>query len=493
MDQQPTSQAILDSADNAWQRVAQRHGAQVRAVAQELAAKIHKNGITRQTLLASGMSPIVVDAAPGTLHWGGPLHTGPRPRSRRARWSTEDVGLSQAGRRQLYDVLEGRVATIDSEATRVVRQKFGSGARAVNAILSSAIGLKHPVHGGLVLDGITPATLDDAADLFVHNELIRVLPMLLREQRVDIFARQLFPSRMLNAPGAEGWEFRVLKARGRAALTADFEGHAPRGAKSRKPIRRPLKWMWSGASWTWSEMLAAAEARANDGFDGINLNTEEVNLAREACLRLENLLLFFGDVGPDQPDDPGIHGILSPQNGINQTTGVPAFVATDPAAMLRTMLAAEARIIQSRVESPTTLALGTTDYILVHHTTWEDGDAGAGARERSVAEVFLSRAISIREIVWAPELQYEAAVEAELKEQGYSDAEAARYAGGIDKKRVMLTYTRDAAKLENTVGQDLMVRPPQLINERWDVNVLLKTGGMTVYYPRSADIVVFDA
>lgn len=347
--------------------------------------------------------------------------------------------------------------------------------------------LRHGVDDPLAVEALMPADATDAPGLYVHMELVLQLPELIEQSRVPTTATKLLPMHNFNAPGATDYEYKVTKKRGRAEFTAEFHGRAPDSGRDVLPIRRPLVWMWSGASWSWLDIKHAAQARAN-GSRLPGLESDMLKIAAENCYILEDLTLHFGQA------DLGLHGILSPSalTGIQHTPAAknlsdPNITADE---MLTILKDAENRIFLTRFETADTIALGTSDFAAVHRKelSLENGS------NITVAKHFIKNvAMHIKQIVWSPMLDYVPEVQAELIEQGYSVAEAQKYAGGINQLPAMLTYRRDPNVLRGIRGVDLQVMPSEQESLRWYTPVLHKTGGLEVKRPRACDITTFPA
>lgn len=334
------------------------------------------------------------------------------------------------------------------------------------------------------VEALMPKQAMDAPGLYVHLDLVLQLPDLVEKSRVPTTARALLPFHNFNAPGATDYEYRVTERRGRAEFTANFDGRAPDSDRDIKPIRRPLKWMWSGASWTWQDIQNAAQARAN-GTALPNLESDELETAHQNCMILEDLTMWMGN------KDIDLHGVLSDnaQTLIPRTNAVKNFSdeTISPEEMLETLRAAERRVFLTRFEKPDTIALGTADYAKVHQTDYDTSNSS----NRTVAEHFLATSMWVKNIVWAPLLDYVSDVENELRQQGYGPNLAAQYAGGINQLPAMLCYRRSPDVIRGIIGVDLQVMPTEQAQLKFYTPVLLKTGGLEVKRPRACDLTLF--
>lgn len=408
---------------------------------------------------------------------------------RSQRVSPRDVGMNSTALAQLhmavplfagdarrYGIDNGSEAARDLEITRAVVGRYGSDVSRLWTVGSHSAAFLRTVsrvaaHGG-----------DAFNNLFVNSELTVMLPDLVEIEKLMPSARDVFPMRMLNAPGAVDYEFRALDRRARAEHTATFAGDAPTAAVTSTPIRRPLRWMRSGVKFSWIDIEQWKQARAN-GSPLPDIVALQTRTAREALLELENIDLFFGNTDLD------ITGLLSGNQGINTPNAVANFKnAADPEAAVQALLAGAKRVFTDRFRRDIVIGLGTRDYLYVTTATYLDANGSSAGK--SIAAIALERGkdMGVTAILHIPELGFEAGVETYLLGLGYSAALAEKYAGGLAGKAVMLTMARSPEHARGIVGQDLMQFPPDTTSTETKIQMAMSTGGLEVRQPKALDI-----
>lgn len=336
---------------------------------------------------------------------------------------------------------------------------------------------------------------DAWSELFIASELTMQLPELVEIEKRTPSARDFFPMRFLNAPGAKDYEFRTLDRRARAEHTATFEGDAPTAAVTSTPIKRPLVWMWSGLSFSWLDLEEWKMARSN-GSPLPDIVALQTRTAREALLELENIDLFFGF---NVVKGASVLGLLT-QNGGASAQGIPqpAAVAnfadeTDSEVAVQRLLIGVKAIYQAQRgrRDPIVIALSTRDYLAVTSASYKDATSKG---EKSIAQVALDRgkAMGLQAIVEIPELGYEAEVKTYLEGIGYSSALATKFAGGIGGKAVMLTMARSPDNCRGIVGQDVMQFPPDKTSTLTKIKIASSTGGLEVKQPKALHLQIIN-
>ena len=407
--------------------------------------------------------------------------------SRGLRYSVDDINWSESATAGLARVLRGEVE-LSKVALDAAHELTKSGIELRKLQIKDFRKALSGKKGKLLLRAICPAVFDDASALFLTSELIAMLPDIVELQRIALYGRQLFPMKFLNAPGATDYEFSIMEDKGAVAqFTADFSGKVPMVDIGRSPIRRPLRWAWLGCRYSWLELKRWQQARSN-GRRLPDFAQARMKGVRQGILKLENTVLFFGG-----PDGLGLHGVLSSENGIAKNNAGNTLQSLSPVDMLKFMSASVARVVNTTVETPDTIAIGTNNYVTLGTTMF---DTGNGPTDKTVLQTLADnlKQFGITEIVRVPELQYRPEVKQFLIDHHkFSAADADKYAGGYQGADVMLTYTRSPEKLAGIVGQDVMQFPPDVTSTETEVKMAMSMGGMEVRYPASADIVLFKA
>jgi len=326
---------------------------------------------------------------------------------------------------------------------------------------------------------------DAFTQLFINSELTVMLPELVEVEKRMPSARDVFSMKFLNAPGAKDYEFRKIDRKGRAVHTVDFRGDAPTATITSDPIRRPLRWMWSGQVYSWQDIEEWKQARANGSGlpDIIQLQNQT---SRESILELESIDLFFGCKGL------GILGLLSTNDagtastqGIALPTAVSNYSALSSELAVAQLLVGVKALFAKRFQRDIVVLLGTRDYSYCATTTYVD--ANTGSTGESLLQIALKRGkdLGLVAFVHVPEVAFESDVETYLLGLGYNATEAAKYAGGINSKAVQVTMVRDPAYSRGICGQDLMQFPPDQTAVSTSIKMALSTGGYEVKQPDS--------
>lgn len=396
--------------------------------------------------------------------------------ARGRRWDVaEDVGWSRDQVNEFYHLRSGLVAR--SKASLSTGCKLDQ----VATLDDLRAKLRDPKEGGRWAKALSPANLDDAPGLFVTSELMLQLPEIARVERVMPYARQIFPMRFLNAPGAESYRFTILDEYGDARWTSNFDGTVPMVGQSREHVRRPLEYMWMGALWGLREMLQWQQARSN-GARLPEFASERPRIAREALLRQENLWLWFGG-----PKGSKILGLFSPENAIPKATASAHWTTLNAGAFLTLVQTNVSAIRETHVEVPDTVLLPIAAYDYAATLQWPNTD-------KMLLQVMLDalKPLGIREIIAVPECSHSNDLEAKLVEKKYDAATAARYAGGVDGKDAMVILSRRESKLAGIVSQDIKLLPPEVRPTKTSVIQVLASGGLEVRYPKAHRIVPFN-
>lgn len=420
------------------------------------------------------LQPIVSDAPAGSIV--GSTDDDAQVLARARRWDVaEDIGWSTDEVNQFANMRSGLIERAPSAI------KTGCDVSKIRSIDELRERLRDPKDGDKWAMALTPARLDDAPGLFIASELMVHLPEIVRVERVMPYARQVFPMRFLNAPGAESYRFTVLDDYGDAQWASNMDGPVPMVGQKRQQIRRPLEFMWMGAKWGYRELMQWQQARSN-GSRLPDFASERPRIAREALLRQENLWLFFGG-----PKESKILGLFSPDNQIPKATPSVHWTALSASALLKLVQDTVTSIRLSFVEVPDTILMPVAMYDWCATTQWDNTD-------KMLLEVMMSslRKLGIQEIVAIPECSYSADLKAKLQAKKYSAADAERYAGGVDGLDAMVVLSRREEKCSGIVSQDVKSLPPEVKPTATAVTLILGSGGLEVRYPNAHKIVPFN-
>ena len=421
------------------------------------------------TYTGDALTPIVIDSEPGEqINEAGVVSRGRRIDI------ADDITWSPSAINELRALCTGQIARAKSSIdTGVDLSKI----RGISDLKNKLRGDE----GDRYLRALTPASADDAPSLFMVSELIHNLEEVVRVERVMPWARQILPMKMLNAPGADSYQFSVLDEYGDAMWTSNFDGAPPMVGQNRKLVRRPLEYLWMGAQWGLREMMQWQQARAN-GIRLPDFASERPRIAREAILRMENMWLFFGG-----PKESGILGLLQADNKIptNNSAHWTTLSAADVVKLITDQITA---INSEGVEVPDTILLPIAFYNYLGTTQWPNTD-------KMILGVLMEalRPLGIREIVAVPELTFRAALETKLLQKKYSAADAQRYAGGKSGKDCMVVMSRRPEKVAGIVSQDVKMLAPEFRPAMTSVTMILGSGGCEVRFPNAHRIVTFDA
>lgn len=413
-------------------------------------------------------------------------------KTRSQRISPRDVGVSQAGlmglhllARNLGEVkgLDGLDRSDAEVARRIVGRVGIDNLDRLWLVGSHSDAFLRHVSKAAARSGVGT---DAFNQIFINSELTLTLPELVEIEKRQPSARDVFPMKFLNAPGAVDYEFRTIDRKGRAEHTATFEGDAPTAAITSSPGRRPLHWMWSGITFSWQDIEQWKQARAN-GSPLPDVVAEMQKTARAAILDLENIDLFFGN------PTLKITGLLSGNQNINTPAAVAAIqdAATSEAAV-QLLLSGVQRVFAQRFKSKMRVLLGTRDFAYCSTATYVD--ASNGSTGRSLLQVALERgkALGLEAFVHVPEVAFEEEVETYLADLGYSASLAEKFAGGIGGKATMVTVVNDPLVHRGIVGQDLMQFPPDQTSTVTRIQYAASTGGLEVRQPKGLDIQILN-
>ena len=296
--------------------------------------------------------------------------------------------------------------------------------------------------------------LDANESAFFQRELEFVKTRSYDKKYADLKARLLIPVSMDADAWADAIVYQQYDSFGMGALIASYADDLPRADVLGKEFINPVKSL--GASYGYS----VQEIRASNA-KGKGLPQRKANAAKRAILQKENALAFLGD------SSVGFKGFLNnssvpivtlPNDGTGSTI---TWSTKTPAQILRDMhLVANTVLNQSLgVESPDTLLLPRSSYLLVASTPWSTSNDG-----RTILEVFLQQSGFVKSVEWLNELE----------------------TAGASSTRRMMAYRRDIDAVSLEIPQDFEQFDAQPRNLEFVIPCHERFGGVLFYYPLSA-------
>lgn len=287
--------------------------------------------------------------------------------------------------------------------------------------------------------------LDAATNLFFERELKHIIPQLFAVEYAAINARTLFPVYFANDPGAEYITYEQSSEYGEAEIVADYAADAPTVEVGLEDFDTRVRSIRISAKWNIQEIRACARHNRP-------LERWKADAAREAMLRRENRIAFFGD------SDFGLKGLFTDANIPRDSAGG-VFSGLTADQQLRELhdLANAVPSNTEDIEKPNTMALPPAQYDLVSTTM-----IGTN-QERSVLRVFLDTSPHIRTVARIRELR-------------------GAGTGGVD---AALVFDRNISKVRMNVALDLEQFPPERRGMAVVVEYHMRVGGLTVHKPLS--------
>lgn len=293
--------------------------------------------------------------------------------------------------------------------------------------------------------------LDSSESIFFLRELEKVKSKSYDILYPDLKARSLFPVSGEAGPGAEAIVYEQYDQVGLAKLIANYADDLPRADVKGKEFVSRVKSIGDSYGYSIQEVRASKHA-------GKPLQQRKANAAKEAALRLENKIAFFGDA------ECGIGGFLTNANIGSYTlpndgTGPSTKFSTKSAEfVLRDLngMAGQIHDVSLGVESPDTLLLPLS----VYNDLWTRRIPDTNI---SILKFFLENSPHIKQVEWVNE----------LKNAG---------GAGVD---FAIMYKRSPDKLTMEVPQDFEQFPVQEDNLEYKVPCHMRTGGVIIYYPLS--------
>jgi hypothetical protein len=290
--------------------------------------------------------------------------------------------------------------------------------------------------------------LNAAENVFFERELRHLIPGMFMREYAKINARTIFPVYFMNDPGAETVSYRQGDETGEAEIVSNYADDAPNAEVFTTEHDSKIRSVRASAMWNIQEIRAAARA-------GVPLEQRKTNAARDAMLRKENRIAFFGDA------NYGLKGLFS-DTDIPREDATQTFAAGTADENLEELheLANDIPATTEDIETPDTLLLAPVSYDRL--ATQMLGDN----RDKSVLEVFLRTSPHIRTVVRVREL-------------------AGAGTGGVD---VAIAFRRDIDKMRLVVALDVEQFPPERRGMAISVTYHMRVGGLIINRPKSIRI-----
>jgi hypothetical protein len=346
-----------------------------------------------------------------------------------------------------------------------------------------------------------PNTARDIASagpsIFLFTELMKRTEKIVEEELTEMWARRIFPIRMLNT-WLPIWMY-TREAQQSSALPQyvnydEVPSNIPRHSERRVPVTPRLVYFDEGASWTQHELWVMAEAVAN-GAASYQFDVKRTNAAKRNLLYKENLLAFFGDT------EVVIKGALSGQaiTGIQEIPATVQFGSGD-AEQDRSLLVNTAMYISSNsdeVLKPNFIGLSNTAF---YHCISQRYGNESNSSDQTVAGACLQtlKDIGITTLTRIPELGPRAAEETKLISRGVNATMAERLSGGLNvivedeptQVDAIMFAKMDSEVWELVVAKDITMYPAaETMRGKTEIRMVMGSGGMEVYQPEGVKYV----
>lgn len=298
--------------------------------------------------------------------------------------------------------------------------------------------------------------LDDNTSIFFNQELTKT-----KSRTYDIVypqfkARSLIPVSFDAGPAAQVIRYEQYDVTGFAKIVSNYASDFPRADVKGKEFASIVKALGDSYGYNVDEIRAAAMA-------GKPLQQRRANSAKQAMMKLENDIAFFGDT------DNNLGGFLTNSNIPSGTVpadgdgGLTTWVSKSPQQILRDMnLAASAPFENTNgVEQANVLLLPPAQYSLIANTPFSD------LSDKTILQWFLTNNQFIKSVEWVNEL---------------------KAANNPMNEDLMFAYNRSPDKLTLEVPSDFEQFPPQEVGLDYVIYCFQKCGGVIWYYPMSAQI-----
>lgn len=332
---------------------------------------------------------------------------------------------------------------------------------------------------------------DAAPNLYIAQETIRQTGEIIEEDLVEMSARTLIPSVTLNT-WMDAYRYdRVASKLSSVAMPIALDSLTEQGVPQssyfqRTPVYKPLEFFRSGASWEFFELERLAEARSNGApnLDIVNDRLKNARLEQEVTYNFTTLFGF---------PMSGRQGLFDALVAANRTVGAAQQLGAnnDPEEDLAIFVDNWTEMIVSSVniERPDTIALGTGAWVYINTTDYKSTDAGMN---ESLAQAIMRQLgpLGLKDIVWAPEMDYRAEQETAWQEEtSLPAALAAKWAGGLNGENVILMYQKDVEKGRMVIGKPIAARPQETVQDRTTVNLIQSLGDYDLRRPISQRLI----
>jgi hypothetical protein len=297
------------------------------------------------------------------------------------------------------------------------------------------------------------SNLDAGENIFFKKELEHLMPEMYTVDYAVAPARSLFPVDRSAGPVAETITYRQFDMVGMAKIIADYDTELPLVNVHGKEFTGRVVSLGDAAKWSLQEIRAALALNKP-------LESWYAIAARDAILREENRIAFFGDA---------VHqlvGLLSDSN-IPQAAvpvgggGFTEWSTKTPAEILADMnlIANQITEVTYQIETPDAILLPVEQYNLIATTP------AGNSTDTTILKYFLGNNPYIKEVLPVNDLD--------------------EAVGGDD---VIVAYKKDPMKLRLQIPLDIEQLPPQEVALATIVSYHSRFGGLTVLKPLSINI-----
>ena len=299
---------------------------------------------------------------------------------------------------------------------------------------------------------MTTEIRNDEVGLFLARELETILARTFEVEYADIKYSAIIPVSSEVGNGADSYTYRVFDKQGSMKVIGDKAKDLPRADVLRKEVTHPVRSLGGSFAYTVQETRAAAMV------PGMNLEQRRANAVRRAYEEKVQEIAYFGDVpsgmkgffNNDQVDK------LVPDHWFDTSD-----ITTDE--MLQLLNEAPTRLVQNSnmKEMPNTMLVPYDVYRVISTTP------RSTTSDTTVMEFFLRTNPMITAI------------------EPINELEASKSGGFLSKDRI-ICYDRSPDKLQLHIPQPLEFFPPVRQELEFTVAAHARTGGMSLYYPKSA-------
>ena len=291
--------------------------------------------------------------------------------------------------------------------------------------------------------------LDAAENAFFARELEYIIPELFEVTYSRINSRMIFPIDRGAGPAAETITYRQFDKTGLAKVISDYASDIPLVNVEGVEFTGRIRSIAIGAKWSIQEIRASAMA-------GRPLDRQQAEAAREAMLREENRIAFFGDAAY------GLVGLFTDTNVPRVAAPGGVWSGKTSAQILADMHNCANAIVENTgdIEVPNTLLLPTEQFNFIAST-----NAGTGT-DTTILRYFLNNNPYITEVMNVRELD-------------------GAGTGGVD---VMVAYDRNVSKLRMNIPLDIEQLAPQEDGLCVKVPYHMRVGGVTIHKPLSLNV-----